>query len=172
MSVYLIHADDGRHYVGHARDDRLATRMREHRRTPTGIFKRWHALGIEWTVARVWRARGQDTEEAIKAWKRHRDWCPMGGCAGRKARSSRGLRYPHGAYWIARARMHGKDLSVRTIERHKRLRRAGKAIPARPWVPRAEHLADGHACQGISVQVAEHARQVTLPEWEPAFALG
>lgn len=112
MTVYLVHADNGEHYVGSAGSERLDARLAEHRRGALGMFKRWKALGVGWRVARTWRNRNRWTEEAIKARKHHRQFCPV--CV-RNPRSTRGLPRPEGAYWAKLAALHGRAVGVSLV---------------------------------------------------------
>lgn len=112
MSVYLIHAEDGLHYVGYTPDERIEERMREHTRAIRGLFKRWRERNTQWTVVRVWKRRGPWTEEAIKAHKRHALFCPV---CSIKPRSIQGIRLRHGEHFARRAKHHGKDIDAATI---------------------------------------------------------
>lgn len=107
--VYLIHIENGTHYIGYADD--VDARIETHENTmctpPTpeelqaaelaGEHASWHQKGdgarfmgvtnyrgLKWTVSRVWWGKGRDFESHIKhKWGSRRKLCPE--CLGAQA---------------------------------------------------------------------------------------
>lgn len=97
--VYLIHLENGRHYIGHSTD--IDARVKEHRDTtwtrydapvtlPDGRKKNgevhgagstflgaMNAQGIAWSVVKVWEGKTRDFERWLKKKKSSPRYCPV-----------------------------------------------------------------------------------------------
>jgi hypothetical protein len=99
MTVYLIHAENGKHYTGWS-DGPVWERIERHRKTistpPAEGQVKWKKTGpgakllgvfnfrkVRWEVVRVWPGADQSFERLLKNWHGAREYCPA--CLGDKA---------------------------------------------------------------------------------------
>lgn len=98
--VYLIHIENGDHYVGWAED--VDARIDEHESTvcyppePGQEEAGWHKTGtgakflgvanfreLNWELVRVWWGQDRSFERRVKRWNRSSRFCPV--CSGQAA---------------------------------------------------------------------------------------
>jgi hypothetical protein len=95
--VYLIHIENGDHYIGWAED--VDARIEAHEKTicyppdPTNGETVWKRIGhgakflgvmnyrkLYWEMVRPWWGKGRDWERRLKAQHKSKDFCPV--CSG------------------------------------------------------------------------------------------